>query len=97
VDFINELVYLAHIAQTNKSARDKRQRNKYYQSTLLENENEDENKNELLASEKPAEPIEQKERRSEGDRRQSKLPRGRYVESRQQISRRNNPDIDMKI
>jgi len=109
MDFIDELIYSAHMARTNKSVKDKRQKNKYYRSTLLENkelENEElENEDELPNSEDSTKPtmevsptITQEERRSKNDRRQSKLSRGRYIESRQRINRRNNnDDVDIKI
>ena len=101
MNFISELAYSVHIAQANKSARDKRQRNQYSQSMLLENEsglleNEAGHESAMLIAQLTS-TIEQEERRTGSERRQTNSERGRYLESRLKKNRRYSADIYVKI
>lgn len=99
MNYINELDYASHIAKANKSARDKRQKNKYYQSELLENDTPaqvDDDTSVLF------EPLEQdlwqgEERRKGNDRREICHNRGRYLESRVTKNRRYRAELNFTI
>jgi hypothetical protein len=93
MDYINELVYANHIAQTKQLAKDKKQKNKYRQIALL-----DDNENTDKVSEKRLKTIrEEDDRRNGKDRRKEQQVRGRYVESRQKKNRRHKPELSLMI
>jgi len=99
--YISELAYANLISQTNRSIKDKKQKNKYHHSELLDNNNniEDEAENEKTAM------IEQlnstlwqgDDRRDGTDRREIKQSRGRYLDSRETKDRRFIAEFYIKI
>lgn len=94
--YINDLTYLSHIAQTKKVAKDKKQKNKYRQITLL---------NDIQCTDKVSEEVledlplieAENERRTESDRRKAQQNRGRYIESRLIKNRRNKKEVFLVI
>lgn len=101
MNYINELVYSNHIAQTKKLVKDKKQKNKYRQTELLA---EDQNSDEV--SEVQVENIntlhikiieEENDRRNGSERRKTQQNRGRYVESRQRKNRRYEKELSLVI
>ena len=96
MNYISELAYANHIMQTTKSAKDKRQKNKYQQSKLTENELVDEGTAALITKIN-TQFWQGEDRRSGEDRRQEEVDRGRYLESRQKKDRRYSAKLDVKI
>ncbi len=94
--YINDLTYLSHIAQTGQLVKDKKQKNKYRQTVLLNDESNSEAKPEELAE---AAPVIEKEsdRRTGTDRRKENQERGRYIESRQNKNRRHQKELRIII
>ncbi|MGV2872266.1 hypothetical protein [Colwellia sp. E150_009] len=94
--YINDLTYLSHIAQTEQLVKDKKQKNKYRQTVLLNDESSSEEKPEELAEAAPV--IEKEsERRTGRDRRKENQERGRYIESRQNKNRRHQKELRIII
>ncbi len=96
MNYISELAYANHIMQTTKSAKDRKQKNKYQLSELLDEEFIDQGTAALITH------INHnlwqgEERRCGDDRRQTELDRGRYLESRQSKDRRYSAKLDIKI
>lgn len=94
--YINDLTYLSHIAQTKQLVKDKKQKNKYRQTVLLNDDPISENEPEELVE---AAPIIEKEsdRRAGNDRRKENQDRGRYVESRLNKNRRHKKELRIII
>jgi len=94
--YINDLAYSSHIAQAKHLAKDKKQKNKYRQTTLLEEEKTPddvpENQLETLHTIE-----EENDRRKGNDRRKSQQKRGRYVESRLKKNRRYKKELSLVI
>ena len=97
--YISELAYASHIAQTNRTARDKKQKNKYQQSELLVNDLMDEfdEKTQNLIDDINASCWDGEDRRVGNDRRETSLNRGRYLESRAKKDRRYSAELYVKI
>ncbi|MCI2283863.1 hypothetical protein L3081_11215 [Colwellia sp. MSW7] len=99
--YINDLTYLSHIAQTKQLVKDKKQKNKYRQTVLLNDDSISENEPEELVETTPnieQENIEQEnDRRAGNDRRKEDQDRGRYVESRLNKNRRHKKELRIII
>jgi hypothetical protein len=94
--YINDLAYSSHIAQTKQLAKDKKQKNKYRQTALLEDSQIIEDGIEELAETSTVIKKEQ-DRRAGSDRRKSQENRGRYVESRLTKNRRYKKKLSLVI
>jgi len=94
--YINDLAYANLVAQTKHLAKDKKQKNKYRQTALLEN-----NQGAEDVSKKLYETLnalwEGDDRRTGDDRRESQQERGRYVESRLNKNRRYKAELSVKV
>lgn len=98
MNYISELAYARHIAQTTKSARDKRQKNKYQHSELIASDDEQAQvASDNVVSLENNSCWEGKERREGIDRREMLINRGRYLESRAIKDRRYNAKVSVKI
>lgn len=94
--YINDLTYSSHIAQAKQLAKDKKQKNKYRQTTLLADEpNSEEPVEEPLESAPVIE--EENDRRAGSDRRKAQENRGRYVESRLKKNRRYKKEYSLVV
>lgn len=94
--YINELAYSNHIAQTKQLAKDKKQKNKYRQTVLLDNNQASDEISEALLDTLNT-TKEEDERRDGSDRRIDQQDRGRYVESRLKKNRRYKRELSLKI
>lgn len=94
--YINDLAYSNLIAQTKHLAKDKKQKNKYRQTVLLEDTKDSEKVSKKLFDTLNA-LWEGAERRNGDDRRESRQERGRYVESRLNKNRRYKAELSLKI
>ena len=94
--YINDLSYSSHVAQTKHIAKDKKQKNKYRQIALLEDDTSEED---LSAEQQEITPEinEDNERRTGEDRRKNQENRGRYVESRLEKNRRYRKELSLKV
>ena len=94
--YINELVYVNQIAQAKHLAKDKKQKNKYRQVALLNN---DQNINDTTTDQRESLPSEwaEDDRRTGEDRRKDHQERGRYVESRLEKNRRDRSKLSLKV
>jgi len=99
MNYITELAYVSHIAQTSKTARDKRQKNQYQQSELLVSDyiNDLDSDASILIECMNTTIWQGKNRRAGNDRREIKLSRGRYLESRSTKDRRYSAELYVKI
>lgn len=104
MNYISELAYASHIAQTSKSARDRRQKNQYQQSELLTSDDDNDlgSEQSILVADMNAtiwqgEKWQGENRRIGNDRREVNLNRGRYLESRAIKDRRYNAELYVKI
>ena len=99
--YINDLAYSSHIAQAKHSAKDKKQKNKYRQTALLDNEQPSDEISEEDVSEEELETLpiikEENDRRAGSDRRKAQQNRGRYVESRLKKHRRYKKELSVVI
>jgi len=94
--YINDLAYANLIAQTKHLAKDKKQKNKYRQIALLDNNQDaDELSKKLFDTLNSL--WEGDDRRHGDERRQSKQERGRYVESRLHKNRRYKDELSLKV
>ncbi|MDX2370465.1 MAG: hypothetical protein QNK36_19020 [Colwellia sp.] len=94
--YINDLTYLSHIAQTKQVAKDKKQKNKYRQITLLTDDQCSKEVSEEVLDDLPIIEAEN-DRRAGGDRRETQQNRGRYVESRLKRNRRYKKEVSLII
>jgi len=94
--YINDLAYANLLAQTKHLAKDKKQKNKYRQTVLLENNQGAENVSKKLYETLNA-LWEGDDRRTGKDRRESQQERGRYVESRLNKNRRYKAELSVKV
>lgn len=96
MNYINELSYSNHIAQTKQLAKDKKQKNIYRQTTLL---NDNQHSNEIIEDQTENLKIieEESDRRDGSERRKTQQYRGRYVESRQKKNRRYEKELSLVI
>ncbi len=102
MNYINELSYSSHIAQTKQLAKDKKQKNIYRQSTLLNDEQPSDKATEdqieeLTTIEEENTVEEENDRRNGSERRKTQQNRGRYVESRQKKNRRYKKELSLVI
>jgi hypothetical protein len=94
--YINDLTYLSHIAQTKLVAKDKKQKNKYSQIALINDDQcSDDVSDEILEDLPLIE--EENERRAGDDRRKTQQNRGRYIESRLTKNRRYKKEVFLVI
>lgn len=94
--YINELAYSSHIAQTKQLTKDKKQKNKYRQTVLLNTVQDSDEVPEALLEALNAIRAED-ERRNGSDRRKTQQNRGRYMESRLKKNRRYNNELSLTI
>jgi len=94
--YINDLAYSSHIAQAKQLAKDKKQKNKYRQTALLEDDPSSEDVPEELLETLPL-IEEENDRRVGSDRRKAQQNRGRYVESRLKKNRRYKKELSLVI
>ncbi|MCW8834016.1 MAG: hypothetical protein OQK09_02350 [Colwellia sp.] len=97
MNYIAELAYSTQVAHATKTAKDKRQKNKYNQTPLLESEANFDKPQTSLLTELNKDIWQGEDRRSGNDRRQDKQDRGRYVESRQRKNRRYQAELSLTI
>ena len=94
--YINDLAYSSLIAQTKHLAKDKKQKNKYRQTALLNNNaSSDDVSEDLIENLNTIE--EEDDRRNGADRRKAQQNRGRYVESRLKKNRRYKKEFSLVI
>lgn len=98
--YINDFAYGNYIPQPKQLAKDKKQKNKYRQTQLLEsNQNTDDLpvslSEELLDAVNTI--IEEDDRRNGNERRKGQQERGRYVESRLKKNRRYKPELSLIV
>tara|TARA_R110001583_G_scaffold54567_1_gene166852 strand:+ start:4513 stop:4803 length:291 start_codon:yes stop_codon:yes gene_type:complete len=94
--YINDLTYLSHIVQTKQAAKDKKQKNKYRQITLLTDDQCSKEVSEEVLEDLPI-IEEENERRAGDDRRKIQQNRGRYIESRLNKNRRYKKEVFLVI
>lgn len=94
--YINDLTYLSHITQTKLVAKDKKQKNKYCQVTLINDDQGSDDVSDEILEELPL-IEEENERRAGDDRRKAQQNRGRYVESRLKKDRRYQKEVFLVI
>lgn len=99
MNYISELAYASHIAQANKSAKDRKQKNKYQQSVLLANDfiNNVNESTSVQMTHLNTNNWQGEDRREGNDRRETSLNRGRYLESRLSKDRRYGDELYVKI
>ncbi len=99
MNYISELAYASHIAQTSKSAKDKKQKNTYQQSELPAGDFIDDldADTSIFIEQVNSTTWQGEERRTGQDRREAFLNRGRYFESRSTQSRRYSDESHSKI
>jgi len=93
--YINDLTYLSHITQTKLVAKDKKQKNKYSQIALINDDQCSDDVSDEILEGLPL--IEENERRTGDDRRKTQQNRGRYVESRLKKNRRYKKEVFLVI
>lgn len=94
--YINDLAYLTHIAQIKQAAKDKKQKNKYRQTVLLNNDAPSDEESDAILDDLPI--IEKEsDRRVNNDRRKTQHNRGRYIESRLNKDRRYKKEVYLVV
>jgi len=93
--YINDLAYANLITQAKYLTKDKKQKNKYRQTVLLDmDQDSGDEPEELLIT---LNVNEEDERRDGADRRVGQEERGRYIESRLNKNRRYKRKLSLKI
>ncbi len=93
--YINELSYSSHVVQTKQLAKDKKQKNKYRQTTPIIDDERSEEAEKLIDDLNLIR--KENDRRKGGDRRKAQENRGRYVESRLTKNRRYEKELSLVI